>query len=101
MFREVGNDFSQKNVAPQPWVIVAVLLWAVVHDRPHSWACRWHQVFTWVAAKLLINGVRIPTNQGRMTEMEKVLKRWANEKPKCRNRRLPPPTGIDIFLTLA
>jgi hypothetical protein len=41
MLRKVGNDFSQKNVSHQPWVIVAVLLWAAVHDRPHSWACRW------------------------------------------------------------
>jgi hypothetical protein len=41
MLREVGNDFSQKNVTHQPWVIVAVLLWAAVHDRPHGWACRW------------------------------------------------------------
>lgn len=41
ILREVGNDFSQKNVTHQPWIIVAVLLWAAVHDRPHSWACRW------------------------------------------------------------
>jgi hypothetical protein len=41
MLREVGTDFSQKNVTHQPWVIVAVLLWAAVHDRPYSWACRW------------------------------------------------------------
>jgi DDE family transposase len=41
LLREVGNDFQQKYVQHPPWVIVAVLLWAALHDRPHSWACRW------------------------------------------------------------
>jgi Transposase DDE domain len=38
--REVGKDFRQKNVSYQPWVLVAVLLWAALHDRPLSWACQ-------------------------------------------------------------
>jgi hypothetical protein len=37
--RAVGQDFTQKYVHHQPWVIVAVLLWAALHDRPLSWAC--------------------------------------------------------------
>lgn len=40
LLREVGRDFSQKYVQHQPWVLVAVLLWAAVHDRPLSWACQ-------------------------------------------------------------
>jgi hypothetical protein len=34
-----GNDVHQKYVQLQPWVIVATLLWAALHDRPVSWAC--------------------------------------------------------------
>lgn len=37
--KEVAKDFSQKYVQIQPWVLVAVLLWAALHDRPVSWAC--------------------------------------------------------------
>ena len=36
--REVGRDFSQKYVQIQPWVLVAVSLWAILHDRPAEWA---------------------------------------------------------------
>ena len=38
--REVAKDFRQKYVSYHPWVLVAVLLWAAVHDRPLSWACQ-------------------------------------------------------------
>ena len=38
--REVARDFSQKYVQHQPWVLVAVMLWAALHDRPVSWACQ-------------------------------------------------------------
>ena len=39
VIRRVANDFSQKNVRYQPWILVAVTLWAALHDRPMSWAC--------------------------------------------------------------
>lgn len=39
LLREVGNGFRQKAVTHQPWVIVAMLLWATLHDRDRSWAC--------------------------------------------------------------
>ena len=37
---EVAKRFHQKYVSYQPWVLVAVLLWAALHDRPLAWACR-------------------------------------------------------------
>jgi hypothetical protein len=37
--QEVGNGFCQKYAQHPPWVIVAVLLWAALHDRPLGWAC--------------------------------------------------------------
>ena len=39
LVREVGHGFSQRRARYQPWVIVAVFLWAAVHDRPIAWAC--------------------------------------------------------------
>ena len=40
LLKEVAKDFSQKYVQMQPWVLVAVMLWAALHDRPVSWACQ-------------------------------------------------------------
>lgn len=34
-----GHEVRQKYVQLQPWVIVATLLWAALHDRPLAWAC--------------------------------------------------------------
>jgi hypothetical protein len=38
--RQVGFDFDQKYVKIPGWVLVLTMLWAAVHDRPVSWACR-------------------------------------------------------------
>jgi hypothetical protein len=38
--RQVGAEVKQKGVVYQPWVIVAVILWASLHDRPRNWACQ-------------------------------------------------------------
>jgi hypothetical protein len=40
VLQEVAKDFSQKYVQYQPWVLLAVMLWAALHDRPVSWACQ-------------------------------------------------------------
>lgn len=40
LIREVAKGFSQKYVRFQPWVLVAVMAWAALHDRTVSWACR-------------------------------------------------------------
>ena len=37
---EVGRIVHQKNVTYQPWILVAVVIWAALHDRPPSWACK-------------------------------------------------------------
>jgi hypothetical protein len=36
----VAADFRQKYVSYQPWVLVACLLWAALHDRTRAWACQ-------------------------------------------------------------
>ena len=33
------QEVRQKYVQLHPWVIVATMLWAALHDRPVSWAC--------------------------------------------------------------
>src|SRR5437762_4406850 len=40
LLRDVGSAFSQKYVQHQPWALLAVLLWAALHDRPICWACQ-------------------------------------------------------------
>lgn len=40
LIQETATDFRQKYVRYQPWVLVAVFLWAALHDRPVSWACQ-------------------------------------------------------------
>ncbi len=37
--QEVAATVRQKDATYQPGIIVAVLLWAALHDRPISWAC--------------------------------------------------------------
>lgn len=39
IIQSLASDFSQKYVQHQPWSLVAVSLWAALHDRPISWAC--------------------------------------------------------------
>ena len=34
-----AHEVQQKYVQFQPWIIVATMLWAALHDRPVSWAC--------------------------------------------------------------
>lgn len=34
-----AQEVHQKYVQIQPWIIVAAMLWAALHDRPVSWAC--------------------------------------------------------------
>ncbi len=40
LLRQLGKDFPQKYVRYQPWVLLAVMLWAALHDRPVSRACQ-------------------------------------------------------------
>ncbi len=40
LLKETAKDFHQKYVQMQPWLLVAVMLWAALHDRPISWACQ-------------------------------------------------------------
>jgi hypothetical protein len=39
LLQEVAATVRQKGVTYQPGLVVAVLLWAALHDRPMKWAC--------------------------------------------------------------
>jgi Transposase DDE domain len=56
LIQEVARTFSQKYVQHQPWVLVAVMLWATLHDRPVCWAC---QPRHWTTTRL--RPTRIPS----------------------------------------
>jgi hypothetical protein len=45
----VANNFHQKYVSYQPWVLVAVFCWAALHGRSVAWAC---QARHWSTTKL-------------------------------------------------
>ena len=38
LLQEVAATVRQKDVTYQPSIVVAVLLWAALHDRPIKWA---------------------------------------------------------------
>jgi hypothetical protein len=38
--RQTAREVRQKYVQIQPWIIVATMLWAALHDRPVCWACK-------------------------------------------------------------
>lgn len=45
LVHDVAREIHQKYVRHQPWTLVAVALWAALHDRTASWACdprNWH-----------------------------------------------------------
>lgn len=44
-----AREVRQKYVQLQPWVIVATMLWAALHDRPVAWAC---DVRNWSTTRL-------------------------------------------------
>ena len=40
MLQELGKQYRETKVQYQTWRIAEVFLWAVLHDRPVSWACQ-------------------------------------------------------------
>jgi hypothetical protein len=37
--QQTAKEVHQKYVQIQPWILVATMLWAALHDRPVRWAC--------------------------------------------------------------
>ena len=60
--REVAQDFSQKYVKIQGWVLVLTMLWAAIHDRSVRWAC---QPANWKTTKLRPPALPSPATMSR------------------------------------
>jgi IS5 family transposase len=65
--QRVGRDFQQKYVHIPGWVIIVTLLWAAVHDRPVSWACK---PANWSSTRL--RPPRLPSQPTMSRRLDKV-----------------------------
>ncbi len=75
-----AQEFSQKYVHYQPWVLVALFLWAALHDRPVSWAC---DPRNWATTRLRPPRLPSPTTLSRRLDGVGVGLFW-----RCLEQRL-------------
>jgi hypothetical protein len=77
--KELGKDFPGGVFYPS-WVIVGVFLWAAVHDRPVSWACRrehWpvrSEIRFLPSQSVMSRRLRTKAVRGLLAAMEKTLR---------------------------
>jgi hypothetical protein len=64
---DAAQEVHQKYVQIQPWVIVATMLWAVLHDRPVAWSC---DPQNWSTTRL--KPTRIPSEATMSRRVDKV-----------------------------
>jgi len=65
---DVARDFDQKYVQIPGWVLLVTMLWAALHDRPVSWACR---AENWESAKKE-RPLRLPSSATMSRRIDKV-----------------------------
>ncbi len=86
LLRDVAKDFSQKYVQYQPWVLVAVMLWAALHDRPVSWAC---QKRHWSTTTLKPRRLPSPSTLSRRIDSVGVGLLWRALEQRLRDSGVP------------
>jgi hypothetical protein len=86
LLRDVAKDFSQKYVQYQPWILVAVLLWAALHDRPVSWAC---QKRHWSTTTLKPHRLPSPSTLSRRIDSVGVGLLWRALEQRLRDSSVP------------
>jgi hypothetical protein len=84
--RATANDFSQKYVQIPAWVLVAVSLWAAVHDRPVAWACD-HR--NWSTTGLRPSKLPSPATMSRRAYSVGVGLLWRALQGRLRDRQEP------------
>ncbi len=84
--QETAKDFRQKYVHFQPWVLVAVLLWASLHDRPVSWACN---PKNWGTTRLRPMALPSPSTLSRRLDGPGVGLFWHQLEKRLRDTRQP------------
>src|SRR5688572_8988806 len=90
--REVASDFSRKHVHYQPWVVVAVMLWAALHDRPVCWAC---QARHWSTTTLRPPQLPSPSTVSRRVDSAGVGLLWRALERRIRDEGRP---GLVAFV---
>lgn len=86
LLREVGKDFRQKFVQYPPWTLVAVMLWAALHDRPISWACQQRH---WSTTRLRPERLPSPATMSRRIDTVGVGLLWNALEQRLRNSGVP------------
>ena len=84
--QRTAGDVREKFVQMQPWIIVATMLWAVLHDRPVSWAC---DERNWSTTRL--RPLRIPSapTMSRRVDSEKTKRFWMKLEQHLRQSNDP------------
>lgn len=82
LIRQTARDFSQKYVQFQPWVLVSVMLWAALHDRPVSWAC---QARHWSTTTSRLCRIPSPSTMSRHIDGAGVGLFWRALEQRIRN----------------
>lgn len=92
--REVAAGFSQKYVQIPGWALVVTMLWAALHDRPVSWACKEDN---W--ANTHMRPARLPSNATMSRRVDRVGVGLLWRAVEQRLRELPgTPPSLAAFL---
>jgi hypothetical protein len=84
--RAASIGFTQKYVQYQPWVLVAVFLWAALHDRPVRWAC---DVRNWSTTRLRPPQLPSPATLSRRLDKVGVGLFWRRLEARLRDEGNP------------
>jgi len=90
--RACANDFRHKYVQIPAWVLVAVSLWAALHDRTIAWAC---QPAHWSTTTLRPLRLPSPATMSRRAYGVAVGLLWRALEERLRRRQEP---GLIAFL---
>jgi len=85
---ETARDFSQKYVQIPAWALVLTMLWAALHDRPVSWACR---ESNWLSTKLRPGRLPSAATMSRRIDTVAVGLLWRAVEARLREAGGPPP----------
>jgi hypothetical protein len=80
--QEAAKGFRQKYVQIQPWIIVATMLWAALHDRPVNWACNPRN---WTTTKLRPPCIPSPATMSRRVDKLATGLFWHRLEQKLRS----------------
>lgn len=92
--REVARRFSQKYVQIPGWVLVLTMLWAALHDRPVSWACK---PANWTTTRLRPAHLPSPSTMSRRVDGVGVGLLWRAVEQRLRELSAARPALASIL----